>query len=127
MIAHVIGTTVEAHFVWDETAYLLLDIGFIWNIYLDLEMGLVPQALAISELEAAEEFKSDLRADVDAISLGQANSHLQRLTVPLVRSPIQGVASTIKESSRRLKLTCETGVVFVETSLATGEVKIYEF
>ena len=36
------------HFVWDETAYLLLDIGFIWNIYLDGEMGLVQQTLAMT-------------------------------------------------------------------------------
>ena len=48
MIAHVIGASVLGHFVWDETAYLLLDIGFIWNIYLDGEMGLVPQTLALT-------------------------------------------------------------------------------
>ena len=48
------------HFVWDETAYLLLDIGFIWNIYLDGEMGLVPQTLAMTELrsEIGEDFES---------------------------------------------------------------------
>ena len=41
VIAHVIGATPLGHFILDETAYMLLDIGFIWNIYLDMEMGLV--------------------------------------------------------------------------------------
>ena len=50
VIAHVIGATPLSHFIHDETAYVLLDIGFIWNIYLDMEMGLVPQRMAISEL-----------------------------------------------------------------------------
>ena len=55
VIAHVIGATPLGHFIWDETAFILLDIGFIWNIYLDLEMGLVPHSVAIAELDADEE------------------------------------------------------------------------
>ena len=58
VIAHVIGATVLAHFILDETAYLLLDIGFIWNIYLDGEMGLVPQSVAVAELDADESLKA---------------------------------------------------------------------
>ena len=50
VIAHVIGATPVGHFIWDETAYVLLDIGFIWNIYLDMEMGLVPQGVAMPSL-----------------------------------------------------------------------------
>jgi hypothetical protein len=34
VIAHIIGATPLGYFVWDETAYIVLDIGFIWNIYL---------------------------------------------------------------------------------------------
>src|ERR1044072_4943119 len=60
VIAHVIGATPLGHFIWDETAYIVLDIGFIWNIYLDMEMGLVPHGLAISELEADDETKREL-------------------------------------------------------------------
>ena len=40
----------SSHFIHDETAYVVLDIGFIWNIYLDMEMGLVPERMAISEI-----------------------------------------------------------------------------
>src|ERR1051325_8348279 len=56
VISHVIRATSLGHFIWDETAYLLLDIGFVWNIYLDLEMGLVPQSLAIAELNELRAF-----------------------------------------------------------------------
>ena len=60
VIAHVIGATVLGHFIWDETAYLLLDIGFVWNIYLDMEMGLVPQTVAIRELDELRSFVEKL-------------------------------------------------------------------
>ena len=82
VIAHVIGATVLGHFVWDETAYLLLDIGFIWNIYLDGEMGLVPQSQAIAELKASEEFKRKIKSDIDSISRDVADGGLQQITVP---------------------------------------------
>jgi hypothetical protein len=67
VIAHVIGATPLGHFSWDETAYLLLDIGFIWNIYLNLEMGLLPHPVVVAELEAAETFKKELRSDVESL------------------------------------------------------------
>src|SRR6476660_5412092 len=67
VIAHVIGATPLGHFIHDETAFLLLDIGFIWNIYLDLEMGLLPYPVVIAELEADENTKSELRSYVDQL------------------------------------------------------------
>ncbi len=97
VIAHVIGATPLGHFVWDETAYILLDIGFIWNIYLDMEMGLVPQALAITEL-------NELRDFVD-----QAND--------TSTGPIESVELFENGDERRLVLNCESGKLVVETSL----------
>jgi hypothetical protein len=126
VIAHVVGATVMGYFVWDETAYLLLDIGFIWNIYLDGEMGLVPQSQAIAELEASEEFKREIKSDIDLISRELTDGGLQLIRVPAVLSPIQTVDFELKENSRRLVLTCEESTLVVETSLDTAEVKIYE-
>ena len=63
VIAHVVGATVLGYFTANEAAQLLLDIGFIWTDYLDGEMGLVPQVMAIAELELDEEEKSSLRED----------------------------------------------------------------
>jgi hypothetical protein len=97
VIAHVIGATPLEHFIHDETAYLLLDIGFIWNIYLDMEMGLVPQRLAISEL------------GVDAALLQKTN---------LECGPIESVELFEDGEERRLVLNCEEGQVTIDTSLS---------
>src|SRR6185436_2269587 len=101
VIAHVIGATPVGHFVWDETAYVILDIGFIWNIYLNLEMGLVPERLAISELEADEATKSEL--------LQASNEEA---------SPIESVELFKNEDERRLVMNLERGAVVIETSIS---------
>ena len=109
VIAHVIGASVLGHFVWDETAYLLLDIGFIWNIYLDAEMGLVPETLAMSELRAAigDDFEDVTRA----------------ISVPNP-SPIQSVDFFEQDDGRRLVLNCESGALVLETSFSTRDIRI---
>jgi hypothetical protein len=126
VIAHVIGATVVGYFMWDETAYLLLDIGFIWNIYLDGEMGLVPQTQAVNELDAGEDFKRALRSDMDAFAQDVEDSVLKQLSIPLSRSPIQTVDFEQSGNSRRLVITCEESTLVVETSLDTAEVQIHE-
>src|SRR5215217_2692009 len=97
VIAHVIGATPLGHFIHDETAYVLLDIGFIWNIYLDMEMGLVPHRVVIDELEADEEKKSELRSYVDQ---SFANSET---------NPIESIELFEDGEERRLVLNCEQG------------------
>ena len=101
VIAHVIDATPIGHFIWDETAYIVLDIGFIWNIYLDLEMGLVPHRLAISELEADDETKKQF-------------SEVRNLQ----SSPIESVELFENGDERRLVMNCETEKLVVETSLS---------
>ena len=108
VIAHVIGATPLGHFVWDETAYLLLDIGFVWNIYLDMEMGLVPQSLAIKELEADDAKKSELRSYFDQL-LQSGNKEA---------SPIESIELFEDGDTRRLVLNCERQTVVIETSLS---------
>ena len=103
VIAHVIGATPLGHFIHDETAYVLLDIGFIWNIYLDMEMGLVPERMAISEL------------DVDA-------ELLPRTTVDC--GPIQSVDLFEDGEERRLVLNCEQEKLVIETSLSRRSTRI---
>src|SRR5829696_7982173 len=79
VIAHVIGATPLGHFIWDETAYLLLDIGFVWNIYLNMEMGLLPHPVAIADLEADDTTKSELRTDVDVLMQGKGEANVLRI------------------------------------------------
>ena len=101
VIAHVIGATPLGHFVWDETAYVVLDIGFIWNIYLDMEMGLVPHRVAISELEADDEKKNELSEVRNVES-----------------SPIESVEVFEDGDERRLVINCELDRLIIETSLS---------
>jgi hypothetical protein len=126
VIAHVLGASVLGYFISDETAYLLLDIGFIWNIYLNGEMGLVPQTQAINEMLGDSSLRQQIRDDVDAITMGLGGSVLQVVNVPTLSSPIEAVGFFVNDYARRLTLTCEEGGVVVETSLNTREVKIYE-
>ena len=114
VIAHVIGATPLSHFIWDETAYVLLDIGFIWNIYLNMEMGLVPQPMAITELEADDTFKSELRSDIDRLSRGETPVRMKAVADA---SPIESVELFDSGHSRRLVLHCEEGEVVVETQM----------
>jgi len=126
VIAHVLGASVLGYFTWDETAYLLLDIGFIWNIYLDGEMGLVPQSQAVNELPADDALKNQIRQDLDAIARGPDKAVLRAVSVPALSSPIQTIEFFVRDNSRRLVLACEESTLVVETSLNTGEVKVYE-
>src|SRR5215208_1708716 len=112
VIAHVVGATPLGHFIWDETAYILLDIGFIWNIYLDLEMGLVPHPLAITELEVDEDTRSELRSDVDSLLRGEGASRMTPVEQP---TPIQSVEVLESGDNRRLVLNCEGGTVVIQT------------
>lgn len=122
VIAHVVGATPLGHFVWDETAYLLLDIGFIWNIYLDLEMGLLPHMVAITELDADESTKSELRSDVDSLLRGEGASRMKSIEPA---TPIQSIDVFESGDDRRLVLICEQGEVVIETSLATATVNLW--
>lgn len=115
VIAHVIGATPLGHFVWDETAYVLLDIGFIWNFYLDLEMGLLPQQVAIAELEADDAKKSELRSFVD--QLIQADS--------TESGPIESVELFEDGELRRLVLNCEQRNLVLETSLSHRWIRVH--
>src|SRR5437660_7040727 len=84
VIKHVIGATVLGWFIAGEAAHLLLDIGFLWTIYLDGEMNLLPQGVALSEMEADEVSSADKTAltfDADLLlSAGREASDLKLFT-----------------------------------------------
>ena len=126
VIAHVVGATVLGYFIFDETAFLLLDIGFIWHMYLDGEMGLRPHPVAIAELETDKSTKTELQTHVDAALQQRAHDHSSLFNALPNASPIQSVDFFVRENSRRLLIACEQGSIVVETSLDSGEVKVME-
>ena len=125
VIAHVIGATILGHFILDETVFLLLDIGFVWNIYLDAEMGLLPHPVAIGELQVPAEYRTGIQSDVDHLLAGDTSGILEFVQTSTLRTPITEVNLFQNSDGRRLMIECESGQVIVETSIAKGEIKVY--
>ena len=116
-----IGATVLGWVVAGEAAHLLLDIGFLWTIYLDGEMNLLPQGVAISELEADEltsADKTELAFDAQLLlSEGRDAGGLKRFTGAPVECLISTVESFAANSQRRIVIHGDESNIVVETSL----------
>ena len=126
VIAHVRGATVLGFFIADEAAHVLLDIGFIWTIYLDGEMGLVPQSVAVSELDLDETARAELLSDASLLhDEGRAAEGLRRFTASPSECLIVEVSFFADNERRRILLTGEDESLAVETSLATGEISFH--
>src|ERR1700693_1795009 len=128
VIAHVLGATVLGWVVAGEAAHLLLDIGFLWTIYLDGEMNLLPQGVAISELDADELTSADkTEVAFDAqllLSEGLDAAGLKRFTASPVECLITAVEFLAADSKRRVVIHSESARINVETSLETAEVGV---
>ena len=121
VIAHVIGATVLGYFIHDLALYVLLDIGFIWTIYLDGEMGLLPHPVTVSELDIDEEKRSGIQADIDLLL--REGLHAERL-IQLSHAPvnclIEEVTFFASGDERRLLIAGEEDSLTVDTSLSSG-------
>jgi hypothetical protein len=128
VIAHVLGATVLGWFIAGEAAHLLLDIGFLWTIYLDGEMNLLPQGVAISEFDAADMTvagKTELAFDAQLLlSEGRDAGGLKRFTGAPVECLITTVEVFAADSERRIVIRGEVANIEVETSLESNEVSL---
>lgn len=125
VIAHVIGATVLGYFEFDQAAHLILDIGFIWTIFVDGEMGLIPQTMAISELELDADTKAELREDLRALHDDGCDAEgLTRLAPAPAGCLITEVSFYARGDNRRLLITGEDTGIEIVTSLLTGEIHI---
>src|SRR5215213_4218289 len=123
VIAHVVGATVLGYFEFDEAAHLILDIGFIWTIFVDGEMGLVPQTMAISELELDADTKAELREDLQALhDDGYDADGLKRIKPAPAGCLITEVSFYARVDNRRLLIRGEDAGIEIVTSLLTGEI-----
>jgi len=129
VIAHVIGATVLGWFVAGEAAHLLLDIGFLWTIYLDGEMNLLPQGVGIAELDAdtlSASDKTEIAFDAQLLmSEGREASGLQRMVAAPLDCLIVGIELFSADSRRRIQVRGESAKLEIETSLESGEVEIH--
>jgi hypothetical protein len=125
VIAHVIGATVLGYFAWDESMYLLLDIGFVWRIYLDCEMGLLPVGVTINELEADAELKKQLTAESDLLLKG-VKIGIERMHLPPFECLIEEVALTGDEQDRTLMIMGNERGLAIHASVASREMDLRE-
>jgi|SRR5437867_7021348 len=128
VIKHVIGATVLGWVIAGEAAHLLLDIGFLWTIYLDGEMNLLPQGVAITELDADDlnsVDKTELTFDADLLlNEGREASGLKRFTAAPVECLITDVNVLSLDSQRRIIIKGQSGALNVQTSLESGEITV---
>ncbi len=125
VIAHVVDTTPLGYFIFDEALHILLDIGFIWTIFLDGEMGLLPHPVAVGELEMDEESRRQISVEVDTLLSGDL-SPVQRLVCFSAPGQIKDVGFFVFEERRLLLFSCENQNIEIETSLETAEIQVKE-
>ena len=128
VIKHVLGATVLGWVIAGEAAHLLLDMGFLWTIYLDGEMNLLPQGVALAELEGDDLNSADraeLAFDADLLaSEGRDATDLKRFAAAPVECLIHTVDVQAQDSRRRIILRGEGGTITVGTSIEGGEVRV---
>ena len=128
VIKHVLGATVQGWTIAGEAAHLLLDMGFLWTIYLDGEMNLLPQGVALAELEGDDVNgvdRTELAFDADLLlAEGRQATGLKRFTAAPVECLIQSVDFQQLDSRRRVVVRGESATITVETSVETGDVRV---
>ncbi len=128
VIAHVIGATVLGYFIVDEVLNVLLDIGFVWTMFVDGELGLLPHPVATAELEVNDQTRSEVRSDIDDLLAHKLHAeNLRHLTQPQVECVITEVNFFASGNRRRLVVTGEDATLTIETSVETAEIRVYEF
>ncbi len=79
VVAHIIGATVLGHFETEDALHLLLDIGFVWTVFVDGQMLLRHERLALAELDIAEDTRAALAEDFDQLQgAGEAFALVRR-------------------------------------------------
>jgi hypothetical protein len=124
VVAHVLGTTVLGYFILDEAAHLLLDIGFIWTIYVDTEMALLPQSVAIKELALDATTRTALLEEITLLHDGRDAANLKRMTRAPLECLITEVACYAQDELRRVVLHGEGSSLEIETSLADDALRV---
>jgi hypothetical protein len=127
VIAHVLGATVLGYFKADDALHLSLDIGFIWTIFADTEMGLVPESLALKELNVGAAEREGLRDELQQLHDEAAGaSTFAHMTPAPEGCLIEEVRLLARDELRRLEIQGEMSGLVVYTSTITGAMSIEE-
>jgi hypothetical protein len=126
VIKHVVGATVLGWVIAGEAAHLLLDIGFLWSIYLDTEMNLLPQGVGIAELDGDDLSPADrtvLAFDADLLlQQGRDVEGLKRFTAPPLECLIESIEVFGSDERRLVVINGETATLKIEASIEDSEI-----
>jgi hypothetical protein len=107
---------------------MLLDIGFLWSIYLDAEMNLLPQGVAIAEIEGNDINSADrteLAFDADQLlQQGRETEGLKWFTAAPGECLIDSVEVFGSDGQRLVVINGESATIKIETSIETAEIAI---
>ena len=128
VIKHVLGATILGWAVIGDAAHFLLDVGLLWTIYVNAEMNLMAQGVAIQDLEGEDVTRDDVAAlavDADLLnSQGREASGLKRFTVAPFECLITSVEFFGSDSQRRIVVVGESANIEIKTSLESSEIDI---
>ena len=123
VVAHVVGATVLGHFETEDALHLLLDIGFVWTVFVDGQMLLRHERLALAELDIAEETRAALAEDFDELqgeaAAGGRLSHARR-----ARCLVREVSLYESGARRRLVVRGDAAGLLVESRADAGGVTV---
>jgi hypothetical protein len=127
VIAHVLGATVVGYFEADDALHLALDIGFVWTIFADTEMGLLPESLALKELNVGAEERARLLDELRQLHDEKVDAAtFAHVTPAPAGCVIEEVRLLAKDVLRRLEIYGELAALVVHASPVTGEMSIEE-
>lgn len=127
VIAHVIGSTVLGYLILADAIHLLLDIGFIWKIYPDAEMGLLPHPVAVAELEVAADEREQIATDIDLrLRLADVPAAFKQLQLTTSECLIEQVQLFAKDEMKKLILFGEESNLELEMSARDESISIKE-
>jgi hypothetical protein len=128
VIKHVIGASVLGWFVAGDAAHLLLDIKLLWTIYMDGEMNLMPQGVALADLSADEISafdRSELVFDADLLlSNGRQAAGLKCFIGAPGDCLIENVEMLSLNSRRRIAVRGEVAEIDVDLNPDTAEIQV---
>ncbi len=120
VIKHVLGATVLGWVILGDAVHFLLDIGLLWTVYVNAEMNLMAQAVAIQDLEGDDATRDDVSAmtsDADLLnSRGRKATGLSRFIASPVECLIKSVALFAADSECRILIVGETARLEIQTS-----------
>jgi hypothetical protein len=121
VIKHVLGATVLGWVLIEDAMHVLLDVGLLWTIYVNGEMSLMAQGVAIQDLESETVSSSEvMQISSDAqrlISEGREATNLDRFVSAPVECTITSVDVFASGAERRIVIVGENAEIKIETSI----------